>query len=290
MSVAIPVYNGAAYLREAIESVLAQSEPAGEVRLFDNCSTDPTVEVALELLPPHAVVRRPVNLGAVENFNDSARSSSPSARYFAWLAADDRWHPQFLARCRELLEQNPARPACLTGIRFIDVDGNPVGSQTDAALGSPDPRQRLRSFLRRGRWTEFYCLYDRDALLASPMMVRDYGSDVLLTWWLLLRSPLAVTTELLLDYRVYPDKSVDEMATALDPRAPALQWRKLRMWSTLWRISGEPGLDAATRRLARRELVFALAHPTWMNHLAEDVLLRWPVIGRAMRRIRHRKH
>jgi glycosyltransferase involved in cell wall biosynthesis len=50
VSVIIPVYNGAAYLREAIESALAQTYPLVEVVVIDDGSTDTSSAIALSFL------------------------------------------------------------------------------------------------------------------------------------------------------------------------------------------------------------------------------------------------
>ena len=49
ISVCIPVYNGEAYVREAIESVLAQDYPNFELRVCENMSTDRTKEILINL-------------------------------------------------------------------------------------------------------------------------------------------------------------------------------------------------------------------------------------------------
>ena len=46
VSVVTPVYNGAAYLGECIDSVLAQTHANWEYAIVDNCSTDETAEIA----------------------------------------------------------------------------------------------------------------------------------------------------------------------------------------------------------------------------------------------------
>ena len=98
-----------------------------------------------------------------------------------------------------------------------------LGVQRDPELASADARTRLRSFLNRPRWTEVYCLYRRDVLLTSPMFQPEYGADVLLTWWFLLRAPLVVIDEPLVEYRTYPVKSADATAESLNPTATRRQ-------------------------------------------------------------------
>jgi len=284
VSVVVPVYNGASYLAESLDSALSQTVRPLEILVFDNGSTDGSIEVAKSRLPDTAIFTSEVNLGAVANFNRAARQARGD--HLLWLAADDRLTPEHLETCLGVLAGDPAAPGCLPGIRFIDPEGAPLREQRDLELSSKDPRIRLRSFLRRDRWTEFYCLYRRDALLSSPMVTNEYGADVLLTWWLLLRGHLAVAGEPLLEYREYPTKSVSEMATALDPNAPTRHWRKVRLWLRLRAMSYEADVDDETSRTARRELVLCLAHRSWLNHLAEDLMLRWPVIGRLARAAR----
>jgi glycosyltransferase involved in cell wall biosynthesis len=267
VTVAVPVYNGERYLAEALASVLHQTTPPDELLIFDNCSTDRTREIA-ESLAPGALRRSAENVGAVSNFNRSVTEST--GRYFAWLAADDRLQASFIERCVEALDAAPEAPACLSGVQFIDVEGQPVDRQHDPALRSTDARERLRSFLRRPRWTEVFCLYRRSALLASPMFRDEWGADVILTWWFLLRGPLVVLDEPLLDYRVYPTKKVEEVLETLNPRAATAQWRMLGLWRSLWRETTASDVPAPTARRARRELLSCLLHRHWLKHLCWD--------------------
>lgn len=283
VSVAIPVYNGMPYLREAIESVLAQTVTPQEFGVFDNASTDGSAPLASELLGSGSLVESPTNLGAIANFNRAAHAASQP--YFMWLGADDRLAPSFIERALSILEESPEAPACLTGVQFIDGAGQPTYVQLDRELASATPRPRLRAFLRRRRWTEFYCLYRTDALRRSPLVLPVHGSDVLLTWWFLVRGPLAVTDELLLEYRVHTTRNVEDVTEAITPGAPRTHWLKVRMWAALWRMAGEPDVPARVRRTARQELALLPFSVAWWFHLAEDVTLRWPWLRRQVSRV-----
>ena len=48
VNVVTPVYNGAEFIRECIESVLAQTYSNWEYIIVDNCSTDGTPDIARE--------------------------------------------------------------------------------------------------------------------------------------------------------------------------------------------------------------------------------------------------
>ena len=48
ISIVLPVYNGERYLRESIESVIAQTYTTWELLILDDCSTDRSAEIAKE--------------------------------------------------------------------------------------------------------------------------------------------------------------------------------------------------------------------------------------------------
>ena len=284
VSIAIPVYNGGHYLQEAIASVQSQTRQPDEVLVFDNCSTDGSREVAGAAIGDEHVVPSASNLGAVANFNRAVKGSTGT--YFAWLGADDRLAPRFVERALAELRAHPGAPACLTAVQFIDPDGRSLGVQRDPELASTSARTRLRSYLRRPRWTEVYCLYRRDVLLTSPMFQDEYGADVLLIWWFLLRHPLVVTDELLVEYRTYPVKSADTTAESLNPAVKRRRWLMTGLWRSLWREAGAPDVAPAVRRTARSELLRCLVRRHWLKHVAWDFYLVGGDLVRRGRRVR----
>jgi glycosyltransferase involved in cell wall biosynthesis len=109
VSVVTPVYNGAEYIRECIESVLSQTYVNWEYVIVDNCSTDGTREIACEyeLRDPRIRVLTPgVFVNQVESANRSLREISPEGKYTKVLHADDWLFPECLERMVELAEGN----------------------------------------------------------------------------------------------------------------------------------------------------------------------------------------
>src|SRR5215212_10104103 len=105
VTVGIPVYNGAKYLGQAIESVLAQTFADFELIICDNASTDATAAIALDYAardPRVRYARNRENLGVGRNFNRLIELGM--GQYFKWLAADDVIAPEFLERCVEALD------------------------------------------------------------------------------------------------------------------------------------------------------------------------------------------
>jgi len=98
VSVIIPVYNAEHYLRNSVQSVLDQSWKQLEILLIDDCSTDNSREIMLELSvhPNIRSIYMPVNSGAAATRN--AGILEATGRFIAFLDADDRWMPDKLER------------------------------------------------------------------------------------------------------------------------------------------------------------------------------------------------
>jgi len=90
ISVVIPCYNGAKFLRDTLASVLAQTHPVLEVIVIDDGSTDDSAEIAASYGPPVRVIRQP-NRGESVARNRGVRESR--GEWIAFLDADDIWLP-----------------------------------------------------------------------------------------------------------------------------------------------------------------------------------------------------
>jgi glycosyltransferase involved in cell wall biosynthesis len=106
ITVVIPVYNGAAYLAEAVESIWRQSQSVGRIILIDDGSTDTTSEVAAALSrtrhdPPIHYVRQD-NGGPAAAMNRGV--TLVEGILVAFQCADDLWMPEKIARQIRLLE------------------------------------------------------------------------------------------------------------------------------------------------------------------------------------------
>jgi glycosyltransferase involved in cell wall biosynthesis len=99
VTVAIPTWNRAAYLRESAASVLRQSYRDLEILIGDNASTDETQAVGDELTrvdPRVRYIRHPGNLGMVGNWNALLRAAT--GEYFLLLSDDDLLDEHAVAR------------------------------------------------------------------------------------------------------------------------------------------------------------------------------------------------
>ena len=127
VAVCIGTYNQAQYLRECIESALAQTYPIQEIWVSDDASTDNTPQVMEEICKLHSVVhyyRQPRNLGIAGNL--SWVLSQPAADLIVRLDSDDRLEPAFVAALADLMNKYPR--AGYAHCNIYEIDGH--GAQT----------------------------------------------------------------------------------------------------------------------------------------------------------------
>lgn len=111
VSVVTPVYNGALYLRECIESVLAQAYSNWEYIIVNNCSTDGTLQIAEEYARNEKRIQVHNNdkfLDVVANHNRAFSLISPSSKYCKQVSADDWLFPECLTSMVRVAEANPS--------------------------------------------------------------------------------------------------------------------------------------------------------------------------------------
>lgn len=95
VSIAMCTYNGEKYLREQIESILAQSHSNIELVIVDDCSKDRTVEIVKKFQQTDSritLIINEKNLGFVKNFEKSI--SLCKGNFIAPADQDDIWHPK----------------------------------------------------------------------------------------------------------------------------------------------------------------------------------------------------
>lgn len=173
VSVIIPNYCHAPYLRQRIDSVLAQSYPDFEVVLLDDCSTDGSREV-IERYRNHPRIKQIVyndrNGGSA--FAQWRKGFALTQGEYIWIAeSDDYADPAFLERCVAELDADPACVLAHTLSRTVDSEGRPFGKVRHA--GRPVRRMDGRRFVLRHllRRNELYnasmAVFRRSALPAA---------------------------------------------------------------------------------------------------------------------------
>jgi glycosyltransferase involved in cell wall biosynthesis len=130
-----PVFNGAQFLGEAIESVLSQTYSNWRYLIVDNCSTDDTLAVARRYAARDArirVVRTAPHLPIMQHWNRALALIAPDTVYTKELHADDILMPTCVAEMVALLEDHPTAAVAGSYILYgtaVAHAGVPFGSR-----------------------------------------------------------------------------------------------------------------------------------------------------------------
>jgi glycosyltransferase involved in cell wall biosynthesis len=212
VSVGMPVYNGARYVGQAIESVLGQTCSDLELIVSDNGSTDATPSICRDYADrDHRVVfvRSEENRGATWNFNRVAALARGT--YFRWAAADDVIDPEYLRRCLEVLDSDPSVVLCHSAVRLIGPDGATLEltSEFDDDFRSPTPSTRFAALLRGRKCFEIFGLMRTDVLRKLPPMGAYGHADGVLLSRIGLCGTLHEIAGHLFGQRVHPEQSMN---------------------------------------------------------------------------------
>ena len=145
VSVIIPTYNRPDYLREAVDSVLAQTYSAIEILIIDDGSADGGIRTKSALKPylsgnrqtPKITYLYQKNAGLVSAVNRGLTLAQ--GEYIQRLDDDDRLLPEKIARSVEVFQAHPAVGLVATGYYHIDATGKRI--RTRSPRRCPDSRR-----------------------------------------------------------------------------------------------------------------------------------------------------
>ena len=126
VSIVLPVYNGERYLRESIDSVLAQTYTNFELIVVDDCSTDSTPDIVRDYAardPRVTYHRNPQNLKLPKSLNAGFRLTKGD--YLTWTSDDNRYRPNAIEFLVSELKKGDC-PFVFTAFCRIDEDGNKI--------------------------------------------------------------------------------------------------------------------------------------------------------------------
>ena len=124
VSVIIPTYNRAAYVKEAIDSVLGQSYEDYEIIVVDDGSSDDTNAVVKGFGDSRIRYIYQKNKGISGARNTGIRNAR--AQFVALLDSDDIWFPQILELEVPILDQNPDLCLVYSKAHAMDQEDNPL--------------------------------------------------------------------------------------------------------------------------------------------------------------------
>jgi glycosyltransferase involved in cell wall biosynthesis len=128
VSICIPTYNSATYLRICLDSILAQTYPNMEIIVSDNASSDGSVLLLGEYAQKHGITVHvnDSNIGAGANFNQLIGLAR--GKYLAIYHSDDVYHPTIVEESVELMKGDESIALVGTMADVIDAEGHLVHS------------------------------------------------------------------------------------------------------------------------------------------------------------------
>jgi glycosyltransferase involved in cell wall biosynthesis len=131
VSVLVVTYNHARFVREALDSVLAQRLPHSyEILLSEDCSTDGTREIVQEYAERHPdVIRLLLSQRNVRSNEVVARGfRAARGQYIAYLDGDDYWTSDDKLRAQvEFLEARSDLTICFHNVQVVDEHSESIG-------------------------------------------------------------------------------------------------------------------------------------------------------------------
>jgi glycosyltransferase involved in cell wall biosynthesis len=200
VAVLMPVYNGARFLRVAVESILSQTFRDFDFLIVDDGSTDESPAILREYAARDSRIRieSQPNAGIAGALNVGLTLTQ--ATYVARMDADDIASPERLERQLAVMESDSSVVACGTQAEEIDAEG-----QIRCAIQYPTTSVRLKlALLTKPPFLHPTTMLRRSALLAAGGYTSGCPIEDCDLWWkLATRGNFACTPDVLLRYRVH---------------------------------------------------------------------------------------
>ena len=288
--------NGERFLKEAIDSVYAQSFTDWEIIFCDSGSTDLSVDIALSYGPKIKVFKidKPVPLGqARQEAVDKA-----CGQFLAFLDVDDCWLP-FKLQVQYDLMKTGDYDICYGGVQCIDEDGKSLYKIIPVHLSGPMFEKQLRHV--EGSWCTY--VVDRHKLLQkgtkfTPTMRSSCEEDMILSF-LALNGTGVVAPKILSKYRIvsgsvtsfYSERLASERFSTLHRLIS--EWPNVRdLYPDAFRAAEARGYYYEARYLMDhgkyREAKEAISKASELNNhfVYLKMLLQWPWLWKFAHRIK----
>jgi GT2 family glycosyltransferase len=240
VSVVIPAFNAARWIRDAIESVVSQEWRDLEVIVVDDGSTDSTPEI-VRSVGNNLILLRQHNRGV--SLARNLGTEMASGRFVAYLDADDTWRSDKLTRQLAALRAEDDVGFCSTPFVLADETLRPLGVR-DLTIRDPQLGDLL---FRNVIGTPSTVICDRELILSVGGFREELSQCADWDLWLRLRrhTRFLCLAEPLATYRIHPN-SMSSSPDLLERDTLAL----------LTQTFADPDLPISLRGLRRRSLAW----------------------------------
>lgn len=219
--IGMPVYNGEQTIAHTLSAIRDQSFTDWTLLISDNASTDETGVICSSYCSIDnriSYYKHSHNKGMDANYDFLLEAAN--AEFFAWVAADDIWHPDFLLSCVGRLENDRTCGLAFTNIVNIDGDGRVSRRYPDFTHFSKSNRLvNFSRFLlapeRFGKANIVYGVYRltvcREVWAASKSIIDVWGFDMCFVSGILARTGLSIDSRVLYEKRLEANLAGDGM-------------------------------------------------------------------------------
>lgn len=200
----MPVFNEDAFLRSALDSLLAQDYANFEIVISDNCSTDQTSQICLDYAEKFVQVkykRLPENIGAAANFR--LLQETIDGKYFMWAAGHDLWSENLISKCVERLEESESAVISFATSNWINKEGEHLSDKVSgwSDTRGMNPIARFYTVLW-GNMHPILGMIRSESLLLSKPFQSVLGADLILLSELAMHGDFVHAVEALWSRRV----------------------------------------------------------------------------------------
>ena len=281
VSVGLPVYNGADYLEEALDSLLDQTFEDFELIISDNASTDGTEAICRAYALCDARIRymrSTTNRGAAANYNlvlETARGE-----YFRWAAHDDKIAPEFLLACVQALDSDPEIVLAYARVTHIDANGDCIENyESGFNLEAPSAVDRFRQFFNAPyKCTPVFGLMRTDVIRRTNRHGNYIGADRILLGQLSLFGKFHEIPQYLFFRRIHPQISTEANKNSRDLAAWFDPANRRKILLPLWKHVVEYQKVILGAPISPKEKMQCLAIML-RNQLPPR---RWPALGKEL--------
>jgi FkbM family methyltransferase len=148
VSILIPTFNRANYLKMAVDSALAQTYPNTEVLVLDDCSTDETVNLSRTYRNATNVkfIRNETNIGFIDNWNKAVSLSC--GEYIKIMGDDDILSPECVAEQARILDEHHDVGVVCCNLSVIDESNRIKSGNNSYKLFSRDMKENGQEFIK----------------------------------------------------------------------------------------------------------------------------------------------
>ncbi len=253
ISVVMSVYDGEAYLRETIDSILAQTERDFELVIVDDGSTDRTPEILRSYTDPRIRVLTQANAGLTRAL--VAGCNAARALLIARHDAGDLSHPERLAKQAALFDRWPDLVLAACNVDFVGPEREYLSSSHNTTATEP---VSLLPHVTDGPNHHGAAMFRRDAYVRAGGYRPEfyYAQDWDLWFRLAELGTFARVPETLYTARVFPDSLSSEarvQQTRLAEISRAALAARQRGESDAPMLAEAAAIQRVTRRKTRRQ-------------------------------------